>query len=288
MGETMSSTRSLSLTLILLLVFPLLALAGERDPWQAKLPFENAVITYAHSGMEEGAETLYIRKYGEETARYLKTTTNMMGITTIDETVAIETPEYIYQFDLQEKTGTKIVNPKVYFKQEFEKLPPEEQQQVKKNSKGEGMAFLAGMGGEIEENALTILGYSCDRIQMAGTTSCNISRSGIALKTETDMMGIKALVEAVELKEGAAADKYFEFPAGIEPIADLEADAISQQMAKQTMNVLKNPNAFKARRNELPVEPSYAIPAAEEGVGDGAEQQEMEEAIKMLKELFGK
>ncbi len=271
--------------LFTLLVFPALAMAGSKGPWDTKLPFKNAVIDYTHTGMAEGSETLYIRDYGRETARYLKTTTSIMGMTNVDETVEIQDPDWLYRFDIKEKSGTKITNPRKYFQEEYEKLTKAEKKQVEKNSKTMGMSFMGGSGGELEENAAKILGYSCDRINVMGSTVYSIHGAGLPLKTESNMMGMQTKMEATAIKKGAAKKKYFQFPDGIVPVADPQADAMARQMAKQTIDMLKDPEGAK-RKGASPMMPPP--PPEQTGGGSPDDQPDMEQAMKMLKGLLGK
>ncbi len=281
----MKKSTVMSFMILLLLVIPNLVMAGSKGPWEIKLPFKNAVIDYTHSGMAKGSETLYIRDHGRETARYLKITTTMMGMTNVDETIEIQNPEWIYRFDMTEKTGVKMVNPQKYFKEEYEKLSAAEKKEVDKNSKTMGMSFASGMGGELEENVTEILGYSCDRTEIMGSTVYSIHRSGIPLKTESNMMGMQMKVEATAIKKGKAKKKHFQFPEGIEPVADPQADAMSRHMAKQTIDMLKDPEAAKGQHSPMTPPPS---PGQQTDPGAAGGQQEMEQAMKMLKEMFGK
>ncbi len=272
-----------AIVLLLAMLLPVFANAGEKNPWDIKLPFKKATINYAISGMENGTETLYIKAYGKETAKYHKTTMNMMGMTKTNESVEFMDPDWIYIYDLQEQTGTKAVNPQKYMIEEYNKLSSAEKEQVIKNSKALASGpMFGGISSEIEENAINILGYSCDKMTIMGTTVYTIHEVGLPLKTESNMMGMKMLVEATNIEEKAPPKKYFKHPEGITPVMDPEADAMARSMAKETITMLKDPEATqKASENR----PMMRPPAQQDMTPE--EQQQMEQAMEALKNIFG-
>ena len=93
---------------------------AESTPWTWKLPFEQGVITYEISGMESGGEILYLKDFGATASRHRETTTTILGITQKHRSIEITTPEWIYAFDLQERTGSKMANPQKNMIQEYE------------------------------------------------------------------------------------------------------------------------------------------------------------------------
>lgn len=235
---------SLRLSLLLLAVLvPSLAVSQDENPFTEKMPFAEATIIYAISGMENGSETIYVKDHGSRSASYHKTVSNMMGMTMENNTIEITDPDWVYSFNLVEGTGSKSRNPMKYLQEEFAKLTAAERQQVMKNSKLMGQNVMAGMGGKVEENVAEILGYSCDRVNAMGTTVYSIHGSSLAVKTESEMMGMKMSIIATAIDKGEVDDKYFAHPAGIEAVHDEEADAMSLQMAQQTMAWLKDPEA---------------------------------------------
>ena len=264
----------------IILLLPRLAHAEGNNLWEVKLPFEKATIEYSISGVEEGKETLYIRNYGNNTARYRRSVMQIMGIEKLTEVVGFADPEWIYTYNLQEKTGTKIPNPKKYLNEEYEKLNDSEKEKVRRNSEELGIGLLYnGMSGEFEENAVTILGLHCDKTQFMGTTMYTIHDSDIALKTESNIMGMITLVEATSLIKGFAPENYFQHPQGITAVIDPEADAISRSIAQEMILKLRDPKASE----------KVFIPGATHRLQpDPEEQQDMEKAIKALKNIFEK
>lgn len=272
----------LHLFLIVFVLLPFQAHAGKDNPWDMKLPFKNATINYTLSGMENGTETLYIADHGKKTAKYHSATMNMMGMTKKTENIEIMDPDWIYTFDLVEKTGVKAVNPQKYMIEEYNKLSKAEKKQVHKNS--EEMAsgpMMMGMNAKVEKKAKVLLGQECDKVTFMGTTVYTIPESGIALLTESKMMGLNIRSEATEIKKGAPPKKVFKHPEGIEAVMDPEADAMARSMAKQTMDMLKDPEASKKMSE------GGGMPLAPQQDMSPEEQQEMEQAMEALKNIFG-
>jgi hypothetical protein len=271
------------LTIMAVLFLPIVATAGNDNPWERKLPFENATINYTLSGNEKGTETLYIREYGKETATYHKATNTMMGQTVQNDTVLIQNPDWMYSFDLVKKTGKKNVNPQKYMIEEYNKLTSAEKSQVMKNAQEMGTTMAKGMGGKIEKNAEKILGFDCDRATVMGTIVSSIHETGIPLKADTNMMGISMKKEATEVNKGSIEAKYFQFPAGITPQADPEGDAMSRSMAQQTVAMLKDPEGAKKATQMNPMLQKKGKKSGQQEDAPEISDEEMEQAMKALK-----
>lgn len=225
---------------------PVVVTAGTALPWEKKLPFKTATIKYAIHGMEEGEEVVYIRGYGTERATYHTTVTKMMGMAMQNSTVEFQTSDIIYSFDLQDRSGVKSVNPQKYMIEEYEKLSSADKKKVEKNAEKLGGAFAEGMQGAVEQNALEILGYSCDKVSiMSGATVYSIHGTDIPLKSVVSMMGMNMTMEATSIDTGKVDDKFFQHPAGIVVENDTEADGMARAMAKQSIAMLKDPEAAK-------------------------------------------
>ncbi len=266
--------------LMLLILLPFTVAAGDISPWEAKLPFKNATIHYTISGMQNGSEVTYIRDYGREVATYHTAKITMMGMTMVEETVDITTPEWEYRFDLTERTGTKSVNPTKYMIEEYNTLSRAEKKEVKKNGEKMGTSVAEGFGGNVQQNVKKIHGYSCDRAEMMGSVVYSIHGSGFPLLIESNMMGMKMKVEATSVDEGKVADKFFEFPQGIEIQYDSQSDAIAREMAKQTIATLKDPENA-AKNSGMPMMPGQQPEMSPE------DQEQMQQAMEMLKGMFG-
>lgn len=270
----------------LVLLLSTLALAADSNPWEKKLPFQEATIHYVLSGMETGNETLYIRDHGRETATYRVGKTSMMGATVMNETIAIESPDWLYHFDLTNHTGTKSVNPQKYMIEEYHRLSAAEQKQVNENIQKIGLPMTDAMGGTVEQKVTKILGYDCDRTQMMGTTVYTLYGAGIPLKIESNVMGMAMRQEATAVNEGVVDQKYFEPPQGIVAVVDPEADAMARTLAQQTLAMLKSPDGAKKMQEETPMNPMMPQGSGQQQMSP-AEQQEMEQAMQMLKGMMG-
>lgn len=266
-----------SFLLMMILLVPVLVSSGDDNPWDKTLPFKEATIKYSLSGVEKGTETLYIRKNGEETAKFHKTTTTMMGMTMANETIEVTDADWVHTFNMIEKTGAKVANPQKYMIEEYDKLSQKEKEQVLKNSK----EFGVSMGGQVEKNAVKILGFDCDMATAMGTTIYSIHDTGIPLKTESNVMGMTIIVEATNIDEGAVSQKFFDHPKGITPVLNLESDAMARSMAKQTMDMLKDPEASK-KTTSLPASQNF-----NQQEMTPEEQEQMEKAMEALKGIFG-
>lgn len=267
---------------VILILFPASVFAGNKSPWESKLPFKSASIHYTISGMENGTEVTYIRDYGREVANYHTTKTSMMGMVMVNETVDISTPDWVYSFDLTNHTGTQQVNPEKYMIEEYHKLSKAEQKQVRKNGEKMGVSVAEGFGGTVQQNAEKILGYNCDRAEMMGSMSYSIHGTDIPLRVESNMMGMSIKIEAISVDEGRVADKFFLLPEGIEPRLDPQSDAIARSMAKQTIDMLKDPKGSEKLQKEAMGE---RMKTNEQMSPEQHEQ--MEQAMEMLKGMFG-
>lgn len=217
--------------------------AAEEPLFMEKLPFKSATITYALSGLQNGTEIRYIAESGKRSAGYIEASTSMMGVSTPVKTVEILEGEWLYTYDLVEGTGTKARNPMLYIEEEFAGLSDADKELVRKNRGTIGMNMMAGMGGKVEENSEELFGFKCDRVGYSGMTVVSIHGTSIPLRTESNMMGMVVNNIATSLDIGPVDDKYFAHPAGIEAIHDEEADAMSREMARQTIASLKDPQS---------------------------------------------
>lgn len=267
---------------MLLVTFPMSVIAGSSSPWESKLPFKNATIEYTISGVENGIEVTYIRGSGREVASYHTTKTSMMGMSIVNETVDITTPDWEYSFDLTNHTGSKSVNPEKYMIEEYNKLSKAEKKQVHKNVEQMGISVAEGLGGKVQQNAEKILGYKCDRTEMMGTVAYSIHGTDIPLRVESNMMGMSMKIVATTVKEGTVADKHFQLPAGITAELDPQSDAIARSLAQETVTMLKDPEGAAKLRTEAVQERMNA----EEEISP-EQQQQMEQAMQMMQGLFG-
>ena len=291
----MRVTLSLFIHLLFLIFFISNPALAVEDPWDLKLPFEKATIKYTVSGSINGTETLYIADYGKKRAHYHKTTQKIMFVTTHTDEIEIITPDWIYTIDMTKNSGAKVVNPQKFMFEEYNKLSLSEKQTVDTNIAEVGMSSLHSVGGQIEENAETILGYSCDRVKLAGSTVYSIHGTDIFLKTETNIMGGTFSAIATSIEEGPIEHNVFEPPPGISIVHDQRADKVAHTMAKKTIDMMKSPDAAEKMDNydvsipqhhteELSAGENVDPPAHQDNQGMG---QDINKAMDALKGLWG-
>jgi hypothetical protein len=208
---------------------------------------------------------------------------SVLGIKKEKKTVEIVNADWFFTFDLQEGTGTKSVNPQKILIDEYNKLSDQEKETVRANAEKIGASALGGIQGSVEKHAKKILGYSCDKAVIAGTIIYSIHDTPIPLLSETKMMGVTVKSEATHLEVGSVADAYFSFPQGIVPKPSIESDQMADMMAKQTIAILKDPDGFEKDNQDSII----GFPADQKNDISPEEQQQVEKAMKALKELFG-
>ncbi len=254
---------------------------AEDNPWDKKLPFESATVHYSLSGSQEGTEDKYIRESGRNMATYRKTTTVMMGMKLDSDTIEIQDGDWLYSYDMKEKTGTKTTNPQKFMIEEYNKLTPAEKKQVQKNAEAMGSGFMKGMNGKVEQNVTTLLGHSCDRTSVMGSTIYMLHGTPIPLKSETNMAGMKMASVATSFKQGEAEERFFKHPVGIEAVYDQEADELAKNMAVQMIAMLKDPEGVKKMSERQQSMPGH-------GGGTQGSQEMMDQAGQIMKGVLGK
>lgn len=264
---------------------PQSAVAGNELIWEKQLPFQSATIHYTVSGVETGTETLYIRNYGKERAKYRETITKMMGIEVKDASIEFVTPEFITTYNLQTGDAVKGANPNKYLTEEFNKLSSADKKKALENAKKMGAAFAQGVGGKIEENVVKILGYDCDKVETQGGVEYYFHGTLIPLKTEINMMGMKLIIEATSISKGGVDEKYFSPPEGITAQFDPSEDSKTQMMSRQAITALVDPESVKS--GPTPAGESRTM-EDEMTVEDKAMIDRAGEMMKSLKNIFGK
>ncbi len=102
-----------TLTLVTLIDSIFLASCQSTTPQEEEkvysYPFDTAKITYEIKGDMEGTKTVFIK--GNKSSTEIHKTKNLSGVVQNTDTLTIDTGEYIYQIDLQTKTGNGSKNP---------------------------------------------------------------------------------------------------------------------------------------------------------------------------------
>jgi len=269
---------------IVFLALPARVFAGNELLWEKQLPFKDATIHYVIKGMEEGKETLYIRDNGKERATYRETVSNMMGMKMANFTITIKNPDLIFSYDMQKKHGVKAINPQKYMIEEYNRLSRAEQEKVRESAKKMGAAYTEGMGGTLQPNALDILGYSCDKVEiMGGSASYLIHDTDVTLKTEMNIMGMNLTMVAEAVDKGQVDDKFFRHPENITAEVNSQSDAIAKNMAIQAIAMLKDPESVKNGGTMAPM-----VPGAKKPMSKEEREEMMQQMEQMMKGLQGK
>jgi hypothetical protein len=174
--------------------------------------------------------------------------------------------------------------------EEYAKLSSAEKKKVTENAKKMGTVFAEamadGMGGEamdvkIQPNAVEILGYSCDKVDVMGGATYLLHDTDILLKSEMSMLGMKMEMVATSVQEGKVDDKYFQHPEGIIAEMDAEAETMVREMATQVVAMLKDPENIPQ---------GEAQPMRFMGNTEGMSEEDklmMQQAEKMMQNLKG-
>ncbi|MBU1564747.1 MAG: hypothetical protein KJ630_03860 [Proteobacteria bacterium] len=272
----------LSLLVVVFLLLPVKVFAGNELLWEKQLPFKDATIHYVIKGMEEGKETLYVRENGKERATYRETVSNMMGMKMTNSTITIKNPDYIYSYDLQKQEGFKAVNPQKYMIEEYNKLSRAEQERVREGAKKMGAAYTEGMGGAMQPNALEILGYSCDKVEiMDGSATYLIHDTDVTLKTEMNIMGMNLTMVAESVDKAKVDDTFFQHPQGITAEVNSQSDEIAKNMATQAIAMLKDPESTKNTQVMAP----KTVPGGKKQMSREEKEEMMQQMEQMMKGL---
>ena len=276
---------------LILLFFSSLAW-GENLPWEMKLPFKEAAIQYDLSGSQQGKETLYIKEYGKLRAKHHKVTVTVMGTTSKTETLEITDPDWIYTYNIIDKKGDKITNPRKLYQAEYTKFTAEEKRNFENNSKELGAGMMGKYSGSVKQNADKILGYDCDVSTVAGgATVYLLHGSDIPLRTEVSMMGMNSTNTATKIDTSSSLpDSAFAPPPGISAELNREMDAMMVDTIKRSMDTLKRPDGAKQMLQAGPGMGLGGMQKQMEAEGMSKEEQQemmqqMEAAMKRMKKM---
>ena len=95
-------------------------------------------------------------------------------------------------------------------------------------------------------------------------------------------MGMTMSSEAISIDEGKVDEKYFQAPEGIVAEYVPEADNMARQIAMQTMDWLKDPNAENTQPNLMPMDMGGS--GRMEQIPE-EDQKAMQEAMQMMQGL---
>lgn len=270
-----------SLFSIALLLNALPAFASEW--YEPRLPFEEAVIEYKVDGMMKGSKTLYIRDYGKESAEYSDKSMSMMGMVQQQKEIIITDKDWVYTYDLVQRTGYKTINPAKIFKEELQQYSASERKTIEKNAEKFGMDMVSGLQGDVQKKAATILGYQCDVTNMAGVTLYSIADTGFPLKMETNMMGMRSSEEVISIDETAPPAGKFKQPANIRVEYDREDE---RMMRAQIRSTLQNLLAGQKGSRDTQASP-YGMPANQGEQRENSLTPEQQQQLQEMMQRFG-
>lgn len=198
---------------LLIILFVISQLCAQSNTYKRYL-VKSGILEFEYSGATKGTETLYFDDYGMKEMKLQNLETTMLGITQKTNTITITDHEFIYNIDLNEKSGSKMINPML----QFIEMSKADQKKLEKI----GEDILKEMGGK-KTGTDTILGKKCDIWEVMGSKSWVWNY--IPLKTEIDMLGVKTtmLVKSIKTDVKIPADK-FKVPEGIN-VLEIEMDS---------------------------------------------------------------
>ncbi|HPE86765.1 MAG TPA: hypothetical protein PLS41_05520 [Bacteroidales bacterium] len=181
-------------------------------------------IEYKLTGSTEGIKSVWFDHYGDTYVEELQATTTvkMLGMKSVEEihSLTIQQGAIVYTLDLASGTGQKTVNP--YYTDGHalvESMTAKEQEEFAND-------LMTSLGGEITGQE-SILGKTCDVMQVLGSRSWIYK--GVTLKSDTKVLGIRNLEEAVSFEENVRIPaSLLEPPSHIE-IHDLTENAVYEE-----------------------------------------------------------
>jgi len=215
------------LTFVMLLFLSAPAHAVE-NPWTQKLPFKEAVVSYTISGTLTGKETIYVKDHGRTTAAYHIESGSSFGVPMNSRELTLTTPEWVYTVDLDDNSGTRQINPKKVIEDEFNQLSRKDQKKLVKNSRKLGITMVGDMSGTVEEKAVKLMGYACDRVTVMGIETCTLAGTDFPMKVSGSIMGMQIHEEVTHIKKKRVPKDKFNLPQGADIRHEPAADTIIQ------------------------------------------------------------
>jgi len=167
---------------------------------------ESGIIEYSLSGNRKGTEIVYFDDWGRREAKYSKTELSMMGITQKSNTLTLLDGVWIYNINLDGKTGTKMSN---------SMLKDLSESSSDKDLTEVGEEMMVRMGGK-KIGTEEIQGKMCDVWEIKNMNTKTWVWKGVTLKTVTKMAGIETLSTAVRFEANAKVpEEKFAIPADV-------------------------------------------------------------------------
>jgi hypothetical protein len=175
-------------------------------PAYKRYAIESAIVEYSVSGAQQGTETLYFDRWGRREAKLSNTAISLAGITQEQNTLTLTEGELIYNINLDQRSGTKTVNP--LFKQVLAQTPDKDLANL-------GLRMLERMGG-VKIGAEEVAGKHCEVWEVGDLQSKSWLWKTVPLKTQAKLGGLEVVKTATKFEEGAKIpEDRFAVPAGI-------------------------------------------------------------------------
>ncbi|MCK5906469.1 MAG: hypothetical protein KAG37_02710 [Flavobacteriales bacterium] len=188
-------------------------------------PFKSGIVKYTLDGNSKGTHTKYFDDYGYKQADYNETETTVFGFTN------------------KEKSGTILIGPKVYainYKTETVSVGVNPAYESYANSNGAnydklGRDAMASLGFSNTNKTEQIAGKKCEIWK--GSLGIIWVWKGLALKSETTVLGISIIETAISVKVNISIpESRFEIPEGIE-IKDIPENTNTSQSVMGSSNI---------------------------------------------------
>ena len=188
-------------------------------------PFKSGIVKYTLDGNSKGTHTKYFDDYGYKQADYNETETTVFGFTN------------------KEKSGTILIGPKVYainYKTETVSVGVNPAYESYANSNGAnydklGRDAMASLGFSNTNKTEQIAGKKCEIWK--GSLGIIWVWKGLALKSETTVLGISIIETAVSVKVNISIpESRFEIPEGIE-VKDIPENTNTSQSVMGSSNI---------------------------------------------------
>jgi hypothetical protein len=277
------------------------ASAAENPFILKKPPFKSIIVDYKMTGSTNGTSRLYLK--GDTRAKHTDAVTKVFGMTNKDKKIDITKPKTVIHVDLVKKEATETGNPMYYMAREYEKLSPSEQKTVRKNAEHMGANLAAGFtqGGKPEVKKGKYMGKPVDIVTVMGFTSYSWTKAAIPLKIEGSMMGVSINEAATDIKTNVSLPSdAFEVPGGITVRFDKQADQKMREMARNWIEMLKDPEfgkngqtggagglsaIFNSAGQDQSADPDPEADSSSEQNADNTDET-LKQGMKMLKGLF--
>ena len=282
------------LTLALTLLVGWCPVRAETLPWETRLPFKEATITYRLEGSEQGQEKVFVKDYGKIRASHRTSQTTVMGQNTTTETIEITDADWVTTYDLAKRTGSRVTNPGKLYREEYTRLSDSEKKNVEQNAQQLGGAMMGQFGGSVKQSSTKILGYDADVTSVGNMSTVYLLRgTDLVLRSEMSIMGLRSTVEATAIDTTTPVPaSAFVPPAGISATVDQEGEEMMALTVRQMMATLKSPEGVESLKKQaggllpagLPQSLEKGIPASKEE--QEQMRQEMEQGLEMLKQML--